>query len=280
VPPGTTLIYDSQNDEGSLKGAMYRDTAAGRALAQAVRRIETEAVRRATLATAVSTEDRNHLASLATLARIEIVPNGCNAGLVEYVEARQRGARRDDYLRGLHRLGVAASTAHVAVFVGSGHPPNIEAAEGLLEVAAELPDVALVLVGSHVTALRLETPPDNVVPVGVASEPQLHRLLTACDVALNPMRSGSGTNIKMLDYFAAGAPVIATAIGARGLGVSAGVEYAETDPDQVGDAIRRVLAEPAEATRRAQRARRSAERHDWSLIGDEYVAAVLATIRP
>jgi glycosyltransferase involved in cell wall biosynthesis len=94
------------------------------------------------------------------------------------------------------------------------------------------------------------------------------------------MRSGSGTNIKMLDYFAAGAPVIATAIGARGLGVSAGVEYVETDPDHVGEAIRRVLAEPVEATRRAQRARRSAERHDWSLIGDEYVAAVLATIRP
>ena len=39
-------------------------------------------------------------------------------------------------------------------------------------------------------------------------------IFDAADVALNPMQSGSGTNLKMLDYFAAGLPVVTTAIGA------------------------------------------------------------------
>ena len=34
---------------------------------------------------------------------------------------------------------------------------------------------------------------------------------------INPMISGSGTNIKMFDFMAAGLPIITTDIGARGI---------------------------------------------------------------
>ena len=37
------------------------------------------------------------------------------------------------------------------------------------------------------------------------------------DVALNPMFSGSGSNLKMLDYTASGVPVLTTPFGNRGL---------------------------------------------------------------
>ena len=46
--------------------------------------------------------------------------------------------------------------------------------------------------------------------------------LETADVAVNPMLTGSGTNLKMLDYMAAGIPVITTRVGARGLDIPDG----------------------------------------------------------
>lgn len=57
----------------------------------------------------------------------------------------------------------------------------------------------------------------NVVLLGRVSDEEKQALYRVADVALNPMTSGSGTNIKMLDYMAAGLPVISTPVGARGL---------------------------------------------------------------
>ena len=53
--------------------------------------------------------------------------------------------------------------------------------------------------------------------MGRISDEEKLQLLQAADVALNPMFSGSGTNIKMFDFMAAGLPVISTMTGARGI---------------------------------------------------------------
>ena len=81
------MIYDAQNGESALKAEMYRPTPAGRALAQAVCDIETETVRRSVLVTAASATDLALLAGLTpTMAPFELVPNGCDAQAVDYVE--------------------------------------------------------------------------------------------------------------------------------------------------------------------------------------------------
>ena len=59
----------------------------------------------------------------------------------------------------------------------------------------------------------------NVLLLGQISNEEKLELYRISDVALNPMLSGSGTNIKMLDYMAAGLPVITTPVGARGLDI-------------------------------------------------------------
>ena len=268
VPDGAPMIYDAQNGEGALKAEMYRPTPAGRALAQAVCDIETETVRRSLLVTAASATDLALLAGLTpTMAPFELVPNGCDAQAVNYVEGRERIARREAYLLRTHGQGLAPHTRFLAVFVGSAHPPNIEAAAQLVRVADQLPHVLLVLVGSHAAQLdRTRTPlPENVIAAGVVSDQQLGLVLSACDVALNPISSGSGTNIKMLDYFAAGAPVIATEVGARGLGATSGTEYAATDVGDVAEVIDDVISDPTAAARRARLARQIAERLDWAV---------------
>jgi glycosyltransferase involved in cell wall biosynthesis len=182
------------------------------------------------------------------------------------------------YLDRLRHCGVDASIRSIALFVGSGHPPNVDAALRVLETAARMPDVLFVLAGGHVDALPGIPNGENVVARGVVNRAELDELLSCCDVALNPMASGSGTNIKMIDYFAAGAPVVSTAIGARGLGGTPGAHYLETELANLDDAIRSAIRVPSEADHRARAARDLAESLDWASIGEEYAQLIVRTI--
>lgn len=57
----------------------------------------------------------------------------------------------------------------------------------------------------------------NVYLFGQISEEEKREIFKISDIALNPMLSGSGTNIKVLGYLSAGIPTITTPTGARGL---------------------------------------------------------------
>ena len=88
------------------------------------------------------------------------------------------------------------------------------------------------------------------------------------------MFSGSGTNLKMLDYFAAGLPVVSTPAGARGLELSAD-ECVVCPPDQFVPRIGELLNDPARRGRMGANARKLAvERYAWSLIAAQAAQAV------
>lgn len=61
--------------------------------------------------------------------------------------------------------------------------------------------------------------PENVKFYGKVPMPKVKQIYSASEIAINPIFSGSGLNIKMLDYFASGLTVISTKHGARGLDV-------------------------------------------------------------
>jgi len=133
--------------------------------------------------------------------------------------------------------------------MGSWHGPNLEAAERVLAVAPAFDHVIFVIVGSaglYFRNDRTRTIPENVKLVGPVDEKEKTVLLAAADVALNPMTSGSGSNLKMLDYFAAGVPVLSTEFGARGLAVEAGQHYWRCDADALGRDLLRFLVDPGE----------------------------------
>lgn len=58
--------------------------------------------------------------------------------------------------------------------------------------------------------------PENMGLFGRVSNKKMKDIIAASDIAINPVISGSGINIKMIDYMAAGLPVVTTKIGARG----------------------------------------------------------------
>ncbi|WP_341961906.1 glycosyltransferase family 4 protein [Pseudomonas sp. RC10] len=102
-----------------------------------------------------------------------------------------------------------------AVFMGSSHTPNVQAALFIAnELAPQVPDVVFDIIGNCLPEGRY---PSNVVRHGLVSVEKKLQLLQQANVALNPMDAGSGSNVKVFDYFAHSLPVLSTSIGMRGV---------------------------------------------------------------
>jgi len=187
------------------------------------------------------------------------VPNGTDAWRIAFTPPEEREALKA-------KLGL--SGAPVAFFMGSGHWPNIEAVRQIFEYAAEMPEVVFAVMGNVCYAFEPASRPVNVLFLGEVDDVTRGLCLQAFDVALNPMLNGSGTNLKMLDYFACGMPVVTSPVGGRGLALEDGRSALVCGIPDFARAIRGVLGEGAEAAReRAVNARRRVEEEfDWDTI--------------
>lgn len=275
------LVYDAYNVEADLKAEALPRTDLGRRLYDQVLAVEGAAVTRADVVTACSEEDVRRLAAThgLDLSRFEVVPNGTDVAVLRVPSPTERRLSAEAWLahwRALHPS--AGEVHHLALFLASWHPPNLAAAEVLMALAPEMPEVQLVLGGSHGDAFVDRTTPDNVVFTGPVSDRAKHSLLAAADVAVNPMLKGSGTNLKVIEYFAAGVPVVSTAFGIRGVDAEADRHLLVAEPHDMVEAIRRTFADPARAAARTVAARDLAvARYDWTRIGAR-LAAIVARV--
>ena len=147
--------------------------------------------------------------------RIKLIPDGVFTSRIQPADATQRRAARTRH---------ALPQGPIAIFLGSNYGPNVEAALFIAkELAPCLPTITFLIAGGVGEGLRAELKnklPRNVRTTGLIDDSTKFDLLAASDVAVNPMFSGSGTNIKMFDFMAAGLPVVATPVGARGIETS------------------------------------------------------------
>jgi len=73
-------------------------------------------------------------------------------------------------------------------------------------------------------------------------------VLAQSRIAIVPVLSGSGTRVKILEAWAAGLPVVSTALGAEGLDATPGIHYVSANTaEQFGSAICHLLENPDEA---------------------------------
>ncbi|MCU1453441.1 MAG: putative glycosyltransferase [Acidimicrobiales bacterium] len=271
------FVYDAFNVEADLKASVLPATPIGRDLLARVIAVERAAVRGAAAVTACSAPDAAALAKhyAISAADVTVIPNGTDTATAVLDPERRRAAARRWRDRFVQVGTSGRQPAHLAVFFASWHPPNLDAARLIVDLAPDLPDTLFVCAGSHGDAFRSRRLPRNVVFPGVIGNRSKSALLACADVALNPMRTGSGTNLKLIEYLSAGVPVVSTAFGARGVEVVGGEHLLLADADGFSAAIRACLDDPAAAHQRALAGRALAvARYDWQALGDRLADVV------
>jgi glycosyltransferase involved in cell wall biosynthesis len=150
-------------------------------------------------------------------------------------------------------------------------PPLFDAAtvlasEILPSIRRRVPDTGLDLVGTADRRVHALAERDGVRVHGRV--PSMGPYLSSAALVAVPMRWGSGTRIKILEAFAHGIPVVASAIGAEGLDVEDGRHLLiADDPDAFADACVRVLTDPRLAESLTTEARaRYEDRYRWAPI--------------
>ncbi|MFB6151435.1 MAG: glycosyltransferase family 4 protein [Haloarculaceae archaeon] len=197
-----------------------------------LRRYEVFACNQADAVLTVSEADRDTLApQLDGDTVLRVAPNGVDVGRYSPEQERKADAIRERY--GL--------TPPVLVFHGNlGNAQNAEVVDLLLDevfpaVRAEFPEASLLLVGAGPP----ESTPPGVVATGVIDDLPGH--VAAADAAVAPMLSGSGTNLKVLEYLATGLPLVTTPVGAEGLPLDHERNALVTEPGDVAEATVRLL---------------------------------------
>ena len=109
----------------------------------------------------------------------------------------------------------ADSQRDSVVFIGSGHPPNVKAAlEITNNIAPELPHLTFHIIGGCLPDGRY---PKNVIKHGFVDEDLKNKLISEAGLAINPMENGSGSNVKVFEFFSYGVPVLSSQFGMRGI---------------------------------------------------------------
>lgn len=170
----------------------------------------------------------------------------------------------------------------VVLFVGALYTtPNQDGVQWLAEeIAPRLrtlrPDVQIVVVGARPTPASIDVcrRADLELHADVES---IAPFLAQARVAVVPLRIGSGSRLKALEAFAAGRPVVGTAIGLGGLRYTPGRHALVADTaDTFAAAVNRLLDDQAAAERLVVAARALVEReYAWPGIVERFTELVV-----
>jgi glycosyltransferase involved in cell wall biosynthesis len=210
--------------------------------------LEGWACRAADRVVALSEVDRDFMIDLydVPLERFTLIPHGVDPDLFDF---RPEGA-----LVARHRLGLS-SDVPLLTFVGKlDYIPNVRAVGFIAERIApavwqRFPQAKFLIIGQGTEAVTQYAGEGLIfsgfVDARASVRPNLSDYLSASDVVLVPLDSGSGTRLKILEAAANARPVVSTQIGAEGQDFVDGREILLTEKvDQsFVDATLRLLAD-------------------------------------
>jgi len=262
------VILDAHNVETEIYAHLLDDSGVEGRAARALERVERACLARADLVFACSSIDREKMVSRFDVGadRVHVAPNGVDLTAIPFFTETQRAQAK-------HKLGFAGN--RLALFVGTRWAPNMEAARHVIEIAGSNPDFIHVIAGSVGDGLGKSNLPGNVIITGSVEE--LNPWFAAADIALNPMESGSGSNIKMFEYCAAGLPVLTTRFGMRGVEDSSGRALIVSEVPNMPQALGALMMSPDLDQRRAD-ARLVAEQYSWSAIARQISDTITETM--
>lgn len=260
---GKPIIYESHNFEYALKSQMLKDHPLAQKLTGEVFEMEHRAMQISRMVVSVSENEVDKLKSFASSGgiQIEVVRNGVQIQKPRY---------------SYERLKKLFGGRPLVVFMGSAHPPNIQAAKHIVEeIARDVPQCIFAIIGSVCGSFDRNTVPKNVLLFGMLSEEYKNFLLFCADIALNPMEEGAGSNLKLAEYFAFRIPTVTTPFGARGYDVANGVEAVVCPLSEFGREIRAIIGGEYDLKGMTSRAFELVERSlTWEVLGAQYAALI------
>lgn len=232
--------------------------------ARKLARIEQRAARACEAVCAVSDAEAAHFRTLGATA-VHTIPNGVDCHALADLPAGREGPP-------------------VVMFLGTmSWGPNAAAArflarEVLPALRARVPGATLAVVGRDPPAdlLALNGTPGIEV---TGSVPDVKPYLLRASLLAVPLDAGGGTRLKILEAFAAGLPVVSTAVGAEGIAAHPSEHFALAERPTFAEVTAALLSDRAEGTRMATRARELAYAvYDWSRIGAKMVEVVRSSV--
>jgi glycosyltransferase involved in cell wall biosynthesis len=220
-----------------------------------VKRYEARKLNLADCVLACSMTDAGYFRTLTTRTPIHVVPNGVD------VQFYSTGHKTE-------------STHKTVLFVGSlDYRPNIEGLQWFIneiwpKVMSQHPEAEFHVVG--------RSPKEEVKTLGLrrgvkihADVPDVREYLQTASIVVVPLKSGSGTRLKILEAMAASKPIISTTIGAEGINCTHGKNIVLADSsDAFVEAILRLLADAEYRSRIAEEAwRLVSKEYDWRSVG-------------
>jgi glycosyltransferase involved in cell wall biosynthesis len=258
-------IYNSHNFEASLLGSITHGSGFDAALLKLLR-LEGNLTARAEKVFATSEADATKFRLFYGIGeeKLALCPNGFDdAELKDIAKARARTRK--------------ANSRPKLLFMGSGHPPNVEAAGFMVELASALPHCDIILAGGVASAMAGKPVPLNVTLFGPFDDAAKRRLMTEADIFLNPVTLGSGTSLKALEALGAHLPMVSTPEGARGLGLIDGQHARLVNRPDFAAAIISLLADRAGCDQMAKQGLAWAEqKFTWTKIAENFGAAIAA----
>lgn len=258
VPENMPTIYDAHNIEHDLLSRVaeasdgFLKQQFNRSEARKLRRLEQDIWARSTRCLATSERDAGMIrASCST--PVDVIPNGVD-------------------LNYFPQTPISQGTPGRIAFTGAmRHQPNADAVTWYVKevhslVQEQLPDATFAIVGADPPPAVAALSSRSILVTGQV--PDVRPWLAEAQIVAVPLRSGGGTRLKILEAFAAGRPVVSTAIGAEGLDAVDGVHLLIADtPEAFAGAISRLAGDPALATELTTNARSLVEeRYGWSTI--------------
>ncbi len=258
---GRPIVYVAHNVEAVLWQAPTQTS--GKFLSKLTRRpreLERDAIQYASAIVAMSRADVDAMLNEydADLQRIHVIPNGVDVNVRRPATDREKSEARG-------RLGL--DSRPVLLFIGSDHYPNKEALRYIQSMGAKLTDdlgVQFVIVGD---VGRGTNSTDYMQVTGFVED--VADYLAAADIALNPLTSGSGTSLKIVEYLACGLPTITTAMGMRGLDLMPGRDVLSGEVNDFPHLIARLLSNQALRTELSHNGRETVEQnYSWERLGE------------
>ncbi|ANS42064.1 glycosyltransferase [Serratia inhibens] len=248
------FIYSSQNDETKLKSSLLEWHPKKDYLVDLVTSVEKNAVEKSATTIAVSDEDAySLLIGKKTAGPMIVVRNGSQLPVIISDNLNQKIAKK------IQRKS--------AVFLGSAHMPNVDAINHLLkEVVPKCPDVQFNIVGSVCDSISAKIS-KNVILWGVVDEETKCAILQNSLFAVNPVVSGSGSNIKLADFFANGLFVVSTKFGLRGYPENIKKHIALAEPDEFSKIINALESSDDIFSDEMKRERKNIFLSDLSMVG-------------